>query len=437
MTGPDLQAPSEQPAAPVPGLDGRARGTRKLLDDVVVIDTTIALSGPFATMLLAGLGARVIHIESPWGGDPARNNAPYVGREGITLSRESDDDLSVGALARLRSKESVTLNLKTSQGRAVFLDLCRKADVLFQNFSSGTMDRLGLGYTSVRAVNPAIVYCSISGFGTGHTTEEGGTKAMDSIIQALSGAMLTSGAEGDAPVRIGLPVADLSAPLFGVIGALAALHRARQTGEGQHVDVSMLGALGSLVAVEPWQALEACGQPTRTGAGLPRLAPFGNFATTDGFIALCGPMQEFAAGLFRAMGQPELIDDPRFATRDARVRNSAVLDDLISAWTGSVSTDQAIRLLTANGTPAAEIRSPAEAMRDPILRARGEVVSVSHPRHGGAELAAPGIPIVFSDAPAGFDRGVAALGEDTDSVLNDLLGYSKGHVEDLYQQGIL
>ena len=220
-------------------------------------------------MILAGLGARVIKVESPAGGDPARNNAPYIGRDGVTISRVHDDDLSIGVLSRMRNKESVTVNLKTDEGRDVFLDLCRHADLLVQNFSSGTMKRLRLDYDAVREVNPRLVYCSISGFGTGQSADGGGVKAMDSIIQALSGAMLTSGMADEPPVRIGLPVADLAAPLFAVIGALSALHLARRSGRGQHVDVSMLGALSSIVAVEPWQALEACGLPTRTGAGLP------------------------------------------------------------------------------------------------------------------------------------------------------------------------
>lgn len=196
----------------------------KPLSDVIVIDATIALAGPYATMLLAGLGAQVIKIEDPKAGDASRNNSPYIGREGLSLGRRHEDDLSLAALSRLRSKLGVTINLKSEEGRGVFLELCRKADVVVQNFSRGVMERLGVGYEDVHAVNPRLVYCSISGFGNEGTP--GGGKAMDSLIQGLSGAMLASGLPNDPPIRVGYPVADLGAPLFGVIGILSALHHA-------------------------------------------------------------------------------------------------------------------------------------------------------------------------------------------------------------------
>ena len=148
-------------------------------------------------------------------------------------------------------------------------------------------------------------------------------------------------------------------------------------------------------------------------------------------------MQEFSAGLFRAMGQPELMEDPRFATRDARVRNSVILDELIQGWTGALTSRQVLDALSANGTPAAEIRSPSAALLDPVLHARGEVVQTSHPKYAGAELPAPGIPIVFSDATAEFDRGAPSLGEDTTRVLRELLGYSESQVEDLQSRAII
>ena len=237
-----------------------------------VIDLTTALAGPYATLLLAGLGATVIKVENPaTGGDTSRNNAPYLGRDGLALSRLHDDDMSVSMLLRGRGKLSVTLNLKDPRSKTVFTDLVRHADVLVENYSPGVTSRLGIDYAAVREINPALVYTSISGFGA--QGGPGSGKAMDAIIQALSGVMMTAGEPGGDPVRFGLPVGDLLAPLYAVVGTVSALLQAERTGQGQHVDVSMLGALTSLVACEPFDAYDAVGLEQRTGAMVPRLAP--------------------------------------------------------------------------------------------------------------------------------------------------------------------
>jgi crotonobetainyl-CoA:carnitine CoA-transferase CaiB-like acyl-CoA transferase len=256
------------------------------LEDVTVLDLTMALAGPFATLLLAGLGARVIKIEDPQRADSCRENAPYLGKEGAKLVRTRADDVSVSAINRLRNKQAITLNLKNPQSREIFADLVRRADVIFENFSRGAMNRVGAGYARAREINPRIVYCSLTGFGS--EGDPGTGKAMDAIIQALSGfIMMTSGGQGDPPIRVGVPVADLCAPLFGVIGVLAALNQARRTGVGQHVDVSMLGVMSMMVSGEPFDVLERFGVPQRTGLSVPRLAPFGTYRTRDGFVSIC------------------------------------------------------------------------------------------------------------------------------------------------------
>src|ERR1700683_434100 len=179
------------------------------LEDLTVLDLTTALAGPFATLLLAGLGAKVIKIENPVsGGDTCRSNAPYLGSDGGTLARKHEDDVSVSALNRLRNKLGVTLNLKHPEARGIYADLVQTADVIVENFTRGTLDRLGAGYTFAQELNPRIVYCSITGFGS--EGEPGTGKAMDAIIQALSGVMFTSGGPDDPPVRVGVPLADLS-----------------------------------------------------------------------------------------------------------------------------------------------------------------------------------------------------------------------------------
>src|SRR5579863_10073034 len=276
----------------------------KPLEGITVLDLTVALAGPFATLILAGLGAKVIKVENPAGGDSCRTNAPYLGADGPKLALESEDDISVSALNRLRNKLGVTLNLKHPEARAVYADLVKKSDIVVENFSRGTLDRLGVGYNFSQAINPRVVYCSITGFGS--EGDAGTGKAMDTIIQALSGVMMTSGGPDDPPVRVGLPLADLAAPLFGVIGVLAAIHQAKRTGIGQHVDVSMLGVMTMMVAGEPFDLLERCGVAQRTGLTVPRLAPFGLYKTKDGFVSICAPMEGFAHSLFQAIGRPDL-----------------------------------------------------------------------------------------------------------------------------------
>ncbi|HLH31573.1 MAG TPA: CoA transferase, partial [Terriglobia bacterium] len=312
------------------------------LEDITVLDLTTALAGPYATFLLAGLGARVIKIENPSGPDSCRSNAPYLGPGGPHLTRKHPEDISVSAINRLRNKKAVTLNMKHPQAREVFERLVRKADMLVENFSRGTLDRLGAGFTDVHRINPRLLYCSITGFGS--RGEPGTGKAMDTIIQALSGAMMTSGSAADPPVRIGLPLADLCAPMFGVIGLLAALHQTQRTGVGQHIDVSMLGVMSSLVACEPFDLLESCGVPQRTGQTVPRLAPFGIYPTADGYVAICAPTDAFAASLFQAMGKPELNRDENFRTRDNRVRNVTEVDRMISEFTRARKTAEIVEV---------------------------------------------------------------------------------------------
>lgn len=390
------------------------------LDGVVVLDLTIALAGPYATLLLAGLGATVIKIENPHrGGDQARGNAPYAGPDGLTLGRTSDEDVSVAMLERGRNKLSVTLDLKQQRGRDLFGELVRQADVVVENYAAGTADRLGIGYEFCSAANERIVYTAISGFGAGRP----GRKGMDTIFQALSGLMTVSGNEGDPPVRSGIPFGDMTGPLFAVIGTLAALHQRGRTGRGQLVDVSLVGALTSVVATEPFDRLEALGVPTRTGNTVPRLAPFGIFPTTDGSVAICAPTDEMAHGALRVVGLSP--DDARFATRDARVANWVELHELIGRWTSGHSSAQALDALDAAGAPAAPVRSTAEAVRDPDRLEQGDTAQLVHPTLGPVDdLYGSGLPIRFSAADAGFDKPPPGLGEHNDFVFGQLLGRS-------------
>lgn len=405
------------------------------LEGLTVIDLTRALAGPYATLLLAGLGAKVIKIEEPQGGDLARENSPYLGRDGIMVERAHEDDISLSHLTRARGKYGVSLNLKHPDGKKLFMDLVAKADIVVENFTAGTADRLGVGYEACAQVNPRIVFASLSGFGANDRSG----KAMDVIIQALSGAMFTSGEPGHPPVRIGIPIADMLAPVFTVIGILAAIEQRHRTGVGQHVDVSMLGALTSFVAIENWSAMAAAGMPARTGLTVQRLSPFGVFECADGYVAVVAVHEPLARGLFDAMGQRELGDDPRFANRDARVANAEVLEATINAWSRQLPMAQVCRLLEERGVPVAPVRHPEDALVDPRVVERHETMAVEHPTYGSnVDLRTAGIPIQFSAASTGFDDALPVyIGQHNEDVYAQYLGLSPDDVARLKAQGVI
>ena len=407
------------------------------LDGLTVLDMTLALAGPFATFLLAGLGARVIKIEHPDAPDPCRQNPPFLGPHGVSLGSTGPHDVSVSALNRLRGKYAVTLNLKQPGSRDVFADLLRQADIVVENFSAGTLDRLGIGYAFGRSINRRVIYCSISGFGATPATTGTG-KAMDSIIQALSGLMMTSGTSDDPPVRVGVPVADLLAPVFAVVGLLSALRQRDATGCGQHVDVSMLGVLTSLVAAEPFDLLEACGLAQRTGRMVPRLTPFGIYEAADGHLAICAPTEQFARGVFSAIGHPEFAADPRYATRDARVAHVDELNAVIESFTRTQPTADLVSLFERHGVPAAAVRGPGDAVRDPRVMARGETVRLDHPEFGRvADVVGMGVPIRFADGTPPALRPAPAVGQDNALVYGEWLGYGTAGVDRLRADGVI
>jgi CoA:oxalate CoA-transferase len=400
-----------------------------------VIDMTRALAGPFCTLILAGLGADVIKLEDPAGGDIARGNAPYLGATGLSLTRTDPDAMSLAVLNRCRGKRSVTLDLKRPGAGQVFLDLVRQADIVVENFSSETADRLGVGYAAARAANPAVIYCSISGFGANASS---GVRAMDTIVQALSGVMLTSGGPDDPPIRVGVPMADVLTPVWAVVGILAALHRRDRQGRGEHVDVSLLGTLTSLVATEDWSAMEQLGQALRTGPTLPRLAPFGIYRCADGWVAIVAPQDKLVTDLFTVMGRQDLLTDPRFTGRDARVQHEGELTRQIERWTGERPTAEVVALLSAAGVPVAPVRTPQEAVTDERVTVREETLPVEHPTLGQvADLRTSGLPLRLAEATVGFAGPAPRLGEHTAQVLTEIVGYTAEQQAALRQAGVI
>lgn len=408
------------------------------LDGLLVLDLSIFLSGPFATQILGGLGARVIKIEQPGLGDPARANPPYYGPRGVHGNRPEPGDLSLSALKRNRNKESVTLNLKHEEGKALFRDLARRADVLVENFAPGVMARLGLDEATLRALNPRLIYCSVSGFGQAGPYR--GVPAYDLVVQALSGLMACTGEPDAPPTRAGPSFADLSAGLYATIGILAALHQRERDpdGRGQWLDIAMLDSLFSLVFDEPLDVQVARGQSPRTGNGRPRLTPFATYEAADGFIAICAVTDGQVAALFRAMGRDDLAGHPRYAKLEARVERADEVNALIADWTRTRTRVELWAALAEAHIPSGPVADIPDLLANPQLRERGMIAPVAHPVLGPTgEAVAAGLPLKFSRAEAALDRPAPALGQDNAAVYGDLLGLPAERLAELRARGTI
>jgi CoA:oxalate CoA-transferase len=407
-------------------------GPRKPLEHITVLDMTIALAGPFATMMLAGLGARVIRVENPAG--ERRQAPPFFGPNGATLVQGHPDDLSMADLTRHRNKLGITLNLKQPGAGQVLHDLVAHSDVVVDNFSRGTLDKLGFGFDFMLAANPRIVWASLTGFGIEGEPGTGG--AADTIAQALSGIMYTGGEESDAPVRLGAPLGDGITPLYIIIGVLSALEHVRFTGVGERVDASMVGALTSLVAIEPFDLLKSMGVPYRTGKTMARLGTFGLYECADGYIAITAGGAQVAA-LFRAIGKPDLGDDPRFRGA-ARAQNYRELTAEIEEWTCSRTVADCVSVLEAANVPASPVRLPGEAVMDPLSLKRGDTVPLLHPTLGAQpDIPVSGVPVHFANARVGFDRPAPSIGQHNDAVYGGVLGYTSERIARLRADGVI
>jgi CoA:oxalate CoA-transferase len=392
------------------------------LSDLVVLDLTRVLAGPYGTRLLADLGARVIKIERPRDGDDMRKNHLQV--------EPGRSDQSTYFIRINAGKESVAVDLGHPQGRAVVTDLCRVADVLVENFAPGVVDKLGLGYATMAAVKPDLVYCSISGFGqTGPWRER---QAFAHIINAASGMMYLDQGDLAAPRASNLQAADVLAGTHAFGAILAALRRRDRTGQGAYLDVSMLEAL--VAADDVSYAAVLNGGQTQ---GSPRPA-MGVYAVGDRHLALqTGGAAALWPRLQELLGRPDLATDPRFATPDQRRRNWPALRDIIGEWIGRFSTvEDALDALRAARIPAAPVLTPEEVVAHPHLAARGAFPTVSHPARGTVRVTATpfqldGRPV----SPAG--PAPYRVGEHTRAVLSELLGYKDREIDDLVQAGVI
>ena len=404
----------------------------KPLDGVKVLDLTRALAGPFCTLMLGDYGADVIKIEMPGSGDDTRKwGPPFIGAESAYF-------LSVN-----RNKRSLTLNLRDEQAQAVFRQLAADADVIVENFTPGVMGRFNLGYDDIRAVNPAIVYCSISGFGA--TGPYRSRPAYDQIMQGISGLMSITGDLGGDPQKVGIAVTDIGAGMWAAFAVMTALfHRNRSSGDGndgdgaavgQHIDLSMLDAQVAWMTYQAGYYFATGEAPKRLGAAHPTLVPYQAFMGKDGkyFNVAVGSdrlWERFCEGIKR----PDLKDHPDYADNGVRVNHRAQLVPLLQEYFLTRDADDWVADLQAVSVPAGPINDLADVFGDPQVRHREMLLEMPHPTLGSIKQT--GLPVKFSATPGGLDQPPPLLGEHNRQILTGL-GYSDAAVDGMARDGVI
>ena len=409
---------------------------KKILDSIVVLDLTRFFSGPQATLLLAGMGAEVIKIDDPKTGDPTVFAPPYDGPGGISFERRSDQDMGLAYLKRARGKKSITIDLKSGRGREIFLNLAAKADVVIENFSPGVSTRLGIDYDALCKVNPAIIYCAITGYGSSGPEKD--AKAYDLMVQAAVGIMSMTGHPGTPPVKIASPMSDALAGSFAANGVVAALLHRERTGEGQAIDVSMADCLFALIFDEPVDCYGRLNVAARQGNRIMRFSPFNTFETTDGWVAIGAATDAEWRSLLDAMGRSDIKNDPQMMDIAWRIVNNDKVDAVVTAWTQSKPKLAVVEALAAARVPCSPVRSTDEVMRWSHLIERSMIVPLHNPLTGtSAAASGPGFPIKFSRTPARYDAPSPLPGADTEEVLGRLADLSAAEVRQLRNDGII
>jgi len=409
---------------------------KKMLEDVRVLDLTQYLSGPQATLLLAGLGAEVIRIDNPAARDPVAASPPFVGPEGVAMQRRTDKDIGIFYLKRARNKKAITLNLKSRRGKDLFYRLVEKTDVIVENFSVGVTERLGIDHATLKTLNPSIIYCSVTGYGS--TGPDAKLKGYDVVAQAASGLMNLTGFPDGPPVKAGSAMADSIGGVFGFGGIMAALYHRERTGEGQHVDISMVDCLFSLVFDEPLDCYEQLGLPPRMGNRIMRLSPFNSYPTEDGWIVIATGTTAHWHTLLRAIERADLIGDARYGEMPDRLMHNDEVDALITEWTRTRKTEEAVDYLREADVICGPVRTIEDIKASQHMQDRGMLPPLQHPLIGNIPgLHAHGFPINFSETPGGYDHPAPLSGQHNEEIYCGLLGLSKEEVADLSNENII
>jgi CoA:oxalate CoA-transferase len=392
------------------------------LSGIRVVDLTRILAGPFCTQLLADLGAEVIKVEPPGRGDPVRGQGAIK------------DGLSWYYAQFNRNKKSITLDLYTDEGRQVLADLIRQADVLVENYRPGVLDQMGFEAARLEALNPALIVGSVNGYGAAGPYAD--RPAFDFIAQAMSGFMSVTGPP-DEPVRAGPPIADLVAGLYTALGitvSLVARGHAEPERRGQRVESSLVNGLISMLAYSSANYFATGRLPERTGNDHPVVWPYGLFHAADGEVAVAPSTPVHVQRFLGALGLAHLLDEPAYATNEARIRNREALRALVDEKIGADTVEAWIERLNRAGVPCGRVLNLADVFADPQVQAQEMVLEIDHPGHGPVRMT--GFPIKLSRTPARLRRPAPALGEHTEAVLSEL-GYTAEHIAALRERAVI
>ncbi len=397
---------------------------RRILEGIKVLDLTNVLSGPFASLHLALLGAEVIKIENPKDGDLAR-------KLGI-VPEYNKQLMGTSFLAQNSNKKSVSLNTKSAEGKAIFKKLAVNADIVIENFRPGVMDRLGIGYSVLKEINPKLIYCAISGFG--QTGPDADRPAYDQIIQGLSGEMAINGDERLNPLRAGFPVCDTVGGLNAAFAVMAALFHRQRTGEGQFIDIALLDSIMPLMGWVAANLLIGDSQPVVMGNDNFTAAPSGTFRTQDGFINIAANKQEQWEAVCDVLSTPELKSDPRFQERDIRKKNRKELTPLLEAKLAERPTLDWVARLNAKDVPSGEILGLGEALRQPQIAHRGVLQKIDTP--GIGEIEVFGLTALFEKTTGEVNSPPPTLGQHNQEIFGSI-GYGTTELAELKSKGVI
>ncbi len=394
----------------------------KVLEGITILDLTRVLAGPYTGMILSDLGANVIKIERPDGGDDSRAYGPYQNGESIYYAGLN------------RGKVGITLNLKTEKGKDIFKQLVQRADILLENYRPGTMEKLGLGYDVLKVINPGLVYGSVSGYG--HTGPYSKRAGYDIIGQAAGGLMSTTGWQDGPPTRTGTPMGDVLGGLNLAIGVLAALNKQKQTGQGEKVDISLVDSVVSAMQNINMIYLTEGRIPKRIGNRYESTYPYDSFEANDGDVIIGAGNQKLFIKLAEVMEMPELIKDERFLSVDNRVENHEELKEIINHWTRERTVNDIYKVLTDNGIPSSPINTIDRIVKDEqIAGARNMFPVQKHPVAG--DIVLTNNAIKFTESDSNPDKPAPTLGQHNEYVLKDLLGYTDEEIKDFKDKQII
>ena len=396
------------------------------LENLVVLDLTRVLAGPFCTMMLADMGAKVIKIEMPVSGDDTRTYPPF--RTNCNGERESLYFANIN-----RNKQGITLNLKALEGKERFKKLVETADIVVENYRPGVMDKLGLGYDVLKEINPRIIYGSVSGFGnTGPYRLRPG---YDILGQAMGGLMAITGSKGGEPTRAGSAMGDILGGLHLTVGLLAAVNARGITGRGQRVDISLMDSVIAATENTAIKYLESGVIPPRMGNRYAAVSPYDGFKAKDGTVIIaCGNQKLYEKLCTEVLDRPDMITDPRFADMVGRLENQDAIRDVIEEKLEDMTMDDAVDLILSKGIPAGPIYDISQILADPQVKEREMFVEMEHPTLG--HMTVNGCAVKLDDTAPSVRTPAPALGQDNDAVLRQL-GLSEGEIDTLRTSGVI